>query len=247
MTASYNFNLLHLALQHKRVAEIPGLYAMQATFRSSRGRSGDTLILHLALDGTLALERQEHQELVKKLAEKYFKTSGSSTTAMKSVAERLNQFLLESNQRGANRSIQSAGLFTQVVFRGDRLYLAQCGPTHTYLIKSTGISHYYISNLAWRGLGFTRVPEIRYHQDEVSPGDIILISPEPPLAWENDLLQQLRNLSQEEMVERLFTYAEPDFEAGLIVVETGSGKLDIYDSVMVRELGLSPSMEIIGE
>ena len=102
---------------------------------------------------------------------------------MRNVAERLNDTLIERNLRGANRSLESAGLLTLAVFREDRLTLAQCGPTHAFLVQSGETSHFFLSELAWRGLGFNRVPEIRYHQKEIQAGDLLLVSANPPQTW----------------------------------------------------------------
>lgn len=240
MSSSFNLTILHLAYPPDRVNVTSGLLAAQAPFLAARGRSGDTLVLHLALDGTAPLYAEEYKKLVKSLVGVYYKTSGSSTFAMRTVAEQLNGVLVKRNQRGASRSLQLAGLLTQAVFRNNQLYLSQCGPTHAFLIQSTGLSHYHLSNLAWRGLGFNRVPEIRYQQVNVNPGDVLLICADPPTTWTANRLTQLLGLSLEEMASILVAQAREGLNAGLIYLEPGSGKLNIISLESIEPAHQTP-------
>jgi formylglycine-generating enzyme required for sulfatase activity len=237
MTASLDVNIYPLCrVSDREMGEIPGLYATLAPRWPARGRSGDTLVVHLALEGTAPITPKEYKKLVAYLAEIYYKTPGSSTTAMRTVAEWLNDSLNERNLRGAHRSLQSVGLLTLAVFREDRLYLAQCGPTHTFLIESQGLTHFYLSDLAWRGLGHGRAPNIRYHQVTLSPGDGMVISANPPLAWTSDLLNGLRGISLVERYQSLGNQAEADCQAVLIQVEAGNGNLTILALEQLREV-----------
>jgi len=237
MTTPYNLTYLPLALDDYRVqTEMPGLTAAQAPFRSARGRSGDILVLHLALDGTAPLDAKEHEKLVKHLVKIYFKTPGSATAAMRTVAERLNDILIERNLRGANRSLESAGLLTLAVFREERLYMAQCGPTHAFLIQSGETSHSYLSDLTWRGLGFGRVPEIRYHQVEIHPGDLLLISANPPPVWTTARLKPLWGEPLETTGLRLVDGVGSGLSAGVIQIEAGTGKLKMLPPEQVDGL-----------
>jgi formylglycine-generating enzyme required for sulfatase activity len=225
MAAALDISLFPLSRKNNQdFNDLPGLYAAQGSFRTARGRSLESLVVHLALDGTAPLSKKELRGLVKHLADTYFKTPGSSTTAMRIVVEQLNDTLIERNSRGANRSIQSAGLLTLAVFREDRLYLAQCGPTHALLITVEGSTHFYLSSLAWRGLGFGRVPNIRFHQLTVSPGDRVLISKNPPQAWTKIILDEIWQLPLEEIQPRLMEGGDPELEAALILVERGTGE-----------------------
>jgi formylglycine-generating enzyme required for sulfatase activity len=240
----FDLVLIPLALQDNRVVELPGLSASQAPFRAARSRSGDTLVLHLALDGTAPLAGKEHQRLVKDLMETYFKTPGSATAGMRTVATQLNDLLIERNRRGASRSLQSAGLLTLAVFRENRLYLAQCGPTHTFLIQSSGITQYYLSNLAWRGLGFSRVPEIRYNRMEIASGDLLLITPDLPTAWKPDHWMQLVGQPLEAVTLGLLDQVGPALEAALVKAESGSGTLKILESETIQQLLLESGRSI---
>jgi hypothetical protein len=243
MTPSLDFILLPLHRQNDRdLAEIPGLLATQSPRRAARGRSLDNLVVHLALEGTAPLSPKGYNKLVGHLVDLYYKTPGSSTTAMRTVAEWLNDYLIERNMRGASRSMQSVGLFSLVVFRGNRLYLAQCGPTHAFLIKSSGLAQYHESDLEGRGLGLGRATNIRYHQDALSPNDLLLISADPPPIWTTTVLISLRGMSLSQIHLRLIHQIGPELQAALIQVDPGSGKLKVLRPEPVREDQKTPGL-----
>lgn len=228
MTTSLDYILLPIHRQNDRdLAEIPGLLAAQAPRRAARGRTLDTFVVQLALVGTAPLSPKGYRKLVGHLVDLYFKTPGSSTAAMRTVAEWLNDYLIERNLRGATRSMQSVGLLNLVVFRSNRFYLAQCGPTNAFYISSEGFRHYHESDLVGRGLGLGRVTKIRYHQDAFSPNDLLILSADPPPIWTKAVLNGLRGMSLNQMHLRLIHQIGPELEATLINVETGSGKLRV--------------------
>jgi formylglycine-generating enzyme required for sulfatase activity len=244
MTVTLDVNIYPLCrVNDREMGELPGLYATLAPRWPARGRSGDTLVVHLALEGTAPITPNEYKKLVAYLAEIYYKTSGSSTTAMRTVAEWLNDSLNERNLRGAHRSLQSVGLLTLAVFREDRLYLTQCGPTHTFLIASQGLTHFYLSDLAWRGLGHGRAPNIRYHQVTLSPGDLLVISANPPLTWTTSVLNGLRDMALVERYQSLDSHAGADCQAALVQVEAGTGNLNVLAPEVLRGMPDSWDME----
>lgn len=74
MTKTFNLTYLPLGLDDYQVqTEFPGLTAAQAPFRAARGRSAETLVLHLAMEGTAPLTPKEHKKLVKNLVGIYFR------------------------------------------------------------------------------------------------------------------------------------------------------------------------------
>ncbi len=226
MTTSLNLILLPLyRLNDRDQAELPGLKAAQAPRRPARGRSADLLVIHLALEGTAPLSAKGYDKLVSHLMDVYYRTPGSSTAAMRTIAEWLNEYLVERNQRGASRSMQSVGYLTLAVVRGTHLYLAQCGPTHTYLVSSRGVTHYLESDISKPGLGLGRVTHIRYHQVEISPNDLLLISANPPPIWTTAFLNGLHGLSLDRVHLSLLHQIGPELQAGLIQITTGSGKV----------------------
>jgi len=225
MTTSLDLILLPLnRVDGQDHPELPGLFAAKPPRRTSRGRALDRLVIHLALDGTAPLSPKGYSKLVGHLAQAYFKTPGSSTAAMRTVIEWLNEYLLERNMRGASRGMQSVGLATLAVVRGKHLYLAQSGSTHTYLISKGGLQHFHDPDIAGRGLGMSRATTIQNHQVAINPQDAILISAQPPISWTEDFISELSGLSLMKMHVRLIQARDAEIKAGVIQVAAGEGE-----------------------
>ena len=226
MTGSLDFILLPiLRRQGEDQPALPGLHASLSPRRAGRGRSQDRLVMHLALQGNAPLSPKAFSKLLDSLGQTYFKSTGSSTAAMRVVAESLNQSLFSRNQRGSSRGMRSLGLFTLAVFRYERLYLAQCGAAHAFLIRANGLQHFHDPSTVGRGLGMGRATPIQYHQAEVAAGDLLIISPAPPVAWHQTLLQSMYGRPLEQVHPQLLQHAGEDAEAVLIQISAGNGQL----------------------
>jgi hypothetical protein len=228
MTMPLDFILLPI-VRHQGIdqSDLPGLSAVLPPRRAGRGRAQDRLIMHLSLQGNAPLSAKAYAKLLDSLADTFFKATGSSTAAMRVVAESLNQSLFSRNQRGSSRGMRSVGIFTLAVFRNDRLYLAQCGPTHAYLARADGVQHFTDPSASGRGLGMGRATPIQYHQAQVSPGDVLILSPAPPSTWAPHTLQALYGKPIGQVHPRLLDQIDTDVEAVLVQIVSGSGKLRI--------------------
>ena len=228
MTSSLDFTLLPI-VRHQGVdqPELPGLQASLPPRRAGRGRAQDRLLMHLTLLGNAPLSPKAQEKLLDSLAQTYFKATGSSTAAMRVVAESLNQSLFSRNQRGSSRGMRSLGIFTLAVFRNQRLYLAQCGAAHAYLIRAGGLQQFHDPTSAGRGLGMGRATPIQYHQAEVAAGDFLIVCSELPPSWNQTVLRSLYGKSIEAARAYLLEQSGPDIEAILIQISPGNGKLSI--------------------
>jgi len=226
MASSLDFTLLPIVRrQGIDQPDLPGLHVLSPPRRAGRGRSQDYLIMHLTLQGNAPLSPKAQGKLLDSLAQTYFKAAGSSTAAMRVVAESLNQSLFSRNQRGSTRGMRSLGLFTLAVFRGQHLFLAQCGAAHALLIQSDGFQHFHDPSAAGRGLGMGRATPIQYHQSEVAPGDLLILSPILPQAWNQAQLRSLHEKPVEQVHTQLLQQSGQDLEAVLVKIAAGSGKM----------------------
>ncbi|MBU0510761.1 MAG: hypothetical protein KKD28_12355 [Chloroflexi bacterium] len=214
--------------------ELPGLYAAAPPRHPARGRSLERLVIHLSLEGSAPLSPKGYVKLMDHLAQTYFKTTGSSTAAMRTVAEWLNEYLLERNLRADSRSMQSIGMLTLIVLRGSYLYLAQSGPTHAFLLTVDSPQHLHDPGTAGRGLGLGRATAIRYRQAEVAPGDVLLISADPPSGWATTTLGDLCGMKLGDLHRRLIHRVGPDLQAALVQIQAGSGKIRLLRPEPVR-------------
>ncbi len=227
MTTSLDFTLLPIVRrQGVDQPELPGLMASLPPRRAGRGRAQDRLMMHLALQGNAPLSSKAQGKLLDSLAQTYFKSTGSSTAAMRVVAESLNQSLFSRNQRGSSRGMRSLGIFTLAVFRNARLYLAQCGAAHAFLVRSNGLQHFHDPATVGRGLGMGRATPIQYHQAEIAAGDFLIVSPVLPPSWNQTVLRSLYGKPIEEGHLQLLEQSGPDVEAILIQIASGTGKMN---------------------
>lgn len=235
MTISLDFSLLPIIRrQGEDQPELPGLRGSLPPRRPGRGRAQDRLLMHLALQGNAPLSPKAQVKLLDSLAETYFKSTGSSTAAMRVVAESLNQSLFSRNQRGSSRGMRSLGIFTIAVFRSERLYLAQCGAAHAFLVRANGLEYFHDPAAAGRGLGMGRATPIQYHQAQIMAGDYLIISPVLPPSWSQTMLRSLYGKPIKDAHAQLLYQAGPDLEATLVQISSGTGKVSTLRPESVR-------------
>ncbi|MBE9523617.1 MAG: hypothetical protein IMY76_00865 [Chloroflexi bacterium] len=221
-----NFDLVLLPLAHHSGIDralMPGLHIAVPPRRSARGRSSERLIIFLTLVGNAPLSTSNSKKIVAHLEQVYYQTPGSSTAAMRSIAEWLNDYFLKRNQGATGRGIQIAGLLTLVVVRANRLYIAQSGPGHSYLMSSEGVQHFHRLDVEDRGLGIGRITRQNYFTGELVLGDKLLITPNPVTAWTVPALGEICNLEMEELSRRLIQQAGDTPNAVLVLTESGKG------------------------
>jgi hypothetical protein len=184
MADSLDLNILPIIRQGGQDGvEIPGLYAVTPPRHPGRGREADGLVLYLTLTGNAPLAIEQYNQVLQRLAQAFYKTPGSVTAALRSVADTLNQFLLDRNHRSPGR--QGIGILIQAVLRAGTIYLAHSGPAHTFLLTQQETQHFYDPLDESPGLGTSRTPITGFYQAKLSPGDFLVLSPPPGCMMEN--------------------------------------------------------------
>lgn len=228
MATSLDLNLLPLArLAGQDQPELPGLFVAEPPRRAARGRGADRLILYLTLEGNAPLSAGKQAQVLERLAKTYFETSGSVTAALRTVAEALNQFLLDRNLRGASTGQQTIGLLFLAVLRGEQLTLAQCGPLQAFLITAARTDLLYDRDTAGRGLGLSRSTPIRFFQVSLQPNDTLILASHPAPTWSPGALGGMHGQGPESCRRRLINRTTPDVNAVLLHARPGPGKLHL--------------------
>ena len=231
MSDNLDLNLLTLSrLAGHDLSEPAGLHIATPPRRPARSRKDDQLILFMAQAGNAPLSPAHLEQLLAKLGQAYYQTSGSVTSAMRSLAEALNKFLLDRNLRNASSGRQAIGLLTQVVVRGRQLYLAQSGPTHSFLLKADRTEHVYDPDTAGRGLGLSRTTSLKYSQASLEPSDTLVLAPQPDPTWTENTLVGLHGQGPESLRRRLIGRATSDLNAVLIQVKPGKGQIQLLQT-----------------
>ena len=226
MSGNFDLNLLPLhRLAGQDQPELPGLFAVTPPRHPARGRDADHLVLYLTVTGDLGLTPEQRTKLLERLAQTYYKSSGTVTAAMKGVAEALNAALLERNLQGSNSGRQGVGWLTQVVLRGEVIYLAHSGPVHAFLARPQENQHWYDPQGAGRGLGLARIATVRFYQTSLQQNDFLLLAHQPAEVWGAEGLTIAPNQGLESLRRKLLSQAGPNLSAVLIQVQAGTGKL----------------------
>jgi len=226
MPGSFDLNLLPLhRLAGQDQTELPGLYAVTPPRRPARGRDADHLVLYLTVTGELGLSPDQQTKLLERLAQTYYKSAGTVTAALKGVADTLNATLLERNLQSSSSGRQGVGLLTQVVLRGETIYLAHSGPVHAFLARPQENQHWHDPQGAGRGLGLARTTTVRFYQASLQPNDFLLLAHEPAEVWAAEGMTITPNQGLESLRRRLLSQAGPSLNAVLVQVQAGTGKL----------------------
>lgn len=227
MTEKPAFDIYSLPLHRSAGQEsikIPGLLVKDAPQRAHRSRSGDILFLFLTLDGDGLLPASQIEELLDNLAGVYFKSRGTVTTSLRTVAEELNTFLLKRNQSSQGRK-QQIGVLNLAVLRGKQIFVVHAGDTKSFSLGKSGIQTLYEPFTAGRGLGVSRSVQLSYFQADVDPGDLLLFCADPPQSWEASTLEDIARLPLGQIRRRILEPSISDLRAVLLQFRRGQGRI----------------------
>jgi hypothetical protein len=213
--------------ENQEQAGLPGLYAATPSRHPARGRTGDQLVMLVTLQNFAPLSETEYQTLLDRLGQTFFQIPGSVTTALRSVAEVLSQDLLNRNLNPGKTGRQGLALVNLAAIHNEHLYLAHCGPTHTFLVSPNNFEHFFDQQLAGRGLGVSRTVPIHFYQATLEAGSTLIFCTEPPLIWTNSLLTKNIALPVDALKRTLTSQVHPNLSAAIIQFRVGSGKLSL--------------------
>ncbi len=224
-----NFDMHILSLSNQVAGElatpgIVGLYIETKARHAHRHRQDDWLILQLSLIGNLTLSPEKQTQLLQRLSQVYYKTSGAVTGALRVVSESLNHFLLERNGRASGEENRVIGYLNQLVIHADRLTFAQSGLTHAYWINKDGATHLYDPDLAGGGLGINKSAAVRYFQCPINAGDSLILTLQPSLSWDELFLGSLYGQGPESIRRKLIQNNIDKAEGIVIQLQSGTGK-----------------------
>ena len=147
---------------------------------AARGREEDSLIIKLWPSDAVSLSEEVLNQTLSKLAAAFFKTSGSVTNAMRSLADGLNKTFLSGNSQLQEKDTwQTASLLMGVVHH-ETLFIGINGKAEALLVRRNGREHLFDEELDPRGLGLSSVVHPRFFQTAVTDGDFVLLAQEIP-------------------------------------------------------------------
>ena len=208
-------------------AEMPGFFGASCPRHAARGRAQEQLVMFLTLLGSAPFSPNSMRQLLERLAQAYFQTPGSVTAALHSIIETMNAQMMERNLRNVKVGRQAMGNLNLAVFHDDRLYLAQSGAAHVFLIGPQPVQHFTDPQITTRGLGLTNTPAIRYYQAELTGAQYLALCANPPASWSAAALGGSSAASLETIRRRLLSQAPANLAAALVQITPGSGKTNL--------------------
>jgi hypothetical protein len=210
----------------RELVDLPGLLATSAPQRvSSRLRSQDVLVLFLTLSGNAPLSPPNQQDLLKNMADLYFRSQGSVTAGMREMLIHFNQVLLDRNMKLSREGIREVGVLNAVVIRGEIAYVLHAGPTCTLATDSKQVQTFRDEDVPLRGLGLGKMIIPQFHTLSVEPGCLLILSPEPAKTWSTGLLGALPRQTLDVVRRSLMVDLPLQLQAVVIKLQEGKGQV----------------------
>lgn len=154
---------------------LPGILAQAAPSKAVRGRSRDSLFVHLSLTGQPQEYANVAQDLVDLIAERFYAAPGSITATLRTAILEANQRLLHYNlsATGARRE----GAITCAVLRGKELFVVQTGEALALIGRNFGLERLPPKEPdRVTPLGRTAGLDFRYYHNWLESGDMLLLA-----------------------------------------------------------------------
>ena len=173
----------HLELTNTANQALPGFFGANIPRRAARGRQEDSLLIFLSQQSGEPFEEGQLRKWLENASVSFYKSSGSVTSAMRAAAFSLNASLAEKNLSLPPEHIPVSAQLSLGVIHHETLFLAQAGLSQVVLAKPGSRAFFFDADLEPRGLGLTQVPRLRFFQQKLDEGDVILFSTQFPVAF----------------------------------------------------------------
>jgi hypothetical protein len=232
MANSLDLNVLPITGQAGQdFSELPGFYLANRPRRAVRSRKSDQLILFVETFGGTTFTHASQNNILADLAKIYFKASGSVTSALREVAESFNKYLINLNAReGVNNQVVT-GALTQILRRGEQLYIALSGPMNIYFLHKDGCESIYEPKLAGNGLGRNKDTAIQYFYAALAANDTLIVDTDISQGLNVNDLTRLYGQGPESMRRNLFARSAKNARALIIQVKPGKGDIQMLHSL----------------
>ncbi len=198
--------------------------------RTARGRENDRLVIYLTFSGNNPFSANEYNQTGAQMARQFYQIPGSVTSAIRSVAETLNQLLVDRNLRTTGKGQYIIGRMILGVIHGSQFVFAQCGPTHVFHLGGKDVHQIHDAQISGRGLGIGQATPLYFSQLDLNPGDQLVLCADLPSGWETAILGT--TLATTDSLRReLLTVTTEDLNAVQVEVQPGKGNLNILKAM----------------
>jgi hypothetical protein len=222
-----DLNLLPLyRIQGQEIPHIPGLLTMMPPKRAARARKDERLLVYLILSDNTRFPSAEYSQIISRVTQRFYRTSGSLTSALRTATGELNQSLLNRNLHATGKGELIVGRLILGAMRGTQFLFTQCGPTHVFHLTGVETRQIHDEQIAGRGLGISQATPLYFAQVDLHAGDLLVLCPNLPKGWDTTLFGE-KNTSIETLRRKLTSVSSDDLNAVLVQVQTGKGNLNI--------------------
>jgi hypothetical protein len=231
VTVAFDLNMFPFyRIKGQEWPQLPGLQAMEPPRRTARGRENDRLVIYLTFSGNDPFTSSEYNQTAAQMARQFYQTAGSVTSAVRIVAESINQLLVDRNLRTTGKGQYIIGRMILGVLRGPQFVFAQCGPTHIFHLTGKGTNHVHDSQLSGRGLGIGQATPLYFSQLDLNPGDQLVLCADLPSGWEAALSGK-GQVTPDILRRELTTVTTEDLNAVQVQIQPGKGTLNIVKAM----------------
>ena len=227
---SFNFHYYPLVYRAGREGEaIPGMQILQAPAGAHRHRQHDLLAMLLTISGDHRYDPEEIQQLAHDGAQTFFSIQGSVTRAMQAVAEKINKQIFDRNLDRGYEGVRGLGTLDLAVMHNDWLFIGQYGAAQAVFINEDMVEHIGGDIEPGEFLGLSRRIQMRFFQDEIRDGDLLILCEQPPASWTVQNLAGSAALAMDNVKRRLMNQVVGSLEALVVKFPEGRGIVEKGD------------------
>ncbi len=243
----FNLEIQPIHLRGGRFEQtLPGLITLAPPRKCARGREADQLVALVDLRGKTSITQQALTDWMLKKAALFYNTPGSTTNALRMMAESINNELLDRNLKVADGGSQVNGSLCLVVLRKDMVYSLVIGQGHVFILDGEAVIEVEDHENHPRGLGVNQSLTCVFSQSGISSGGAVLLAPTPNPQWTPSMLAGGGTLPVDALSRRLLSQHPSDVRAALVHLADGSGKiatLSIAQDTLPDEMTIIPTAE----
>lgn len=212
-------------LRGKAHETLPGFIALAPPRKCARGREVDQLMALVDLSGKTSITPEALNEWMMKKSALFYNTPGSTTNAMRMMAESINNELLDRNLKTAAGGSQVTGSLCMVVLRKDVVYSLVIGQGRVIILEGEAVIALEDHENHPRGLGVNQSLTCLFSQSNITSGSSVLMAPLASPLWTPSYLAGGGALPVDVLGRRLMNQHPSDLRAVLIHLAEGNGKI----------------------
>jgi hypothetical protein len=220
----YNLAIYPICINEGSVeSTLPGLVTLAPPRKCARGRESDQLIAFIHITGNTNITPEALDAWMQKKAALFYSAPGSVTSALRLMAEAINNELLDRNLKKAQAGSQVNGSLCLVVMRKEVIYSVVIGQARIFQLTKEGVLEWQDRENHAKGLGVNQAITCMFNQNKLNAGDALLLAPLGSPLWSSETLQNAYGLKAEGIGRRLLNQHPPNLRAAFVELDEGKG------------------------